>query len=150
VAKEIRRMHTPLPSPTPPRAVRFIFALFGFIFAGIGLTVIIFIWSEPFGGFGSPPLFFRIFGSFIAVAFIGFGAAMAISAIIGNKEPLAPSIPAASVAPHAPASTAHLPGRYACSRCAAPLADNAQVSPLGDARCPHCGSWFNIHGRSPS
>ena len=40
---------------------RFIGAVFGLVFFGIGLTVIGFLWGAPFGEFGSPPLVFRIF-----------------------------------------------------------------------------------------
>jgi DNA-directed RNA polymerase subunit RPC12/RpoP len=34
---------------------------------------------------------------------------------------------------------------YHCPACGAPLAEGADVSPHGDAKCTHCGSWFNIH-----
>ncbi len=36
-------------------------------------------------------------------------------------------------------------GNYACPSCGASLTDNADVSPLGDAKCGHCGRWFNVH-----
>jgi len=37
----------------------------------------VFLWSQPFGQSGSPPLFFRIAGSFIGINFVavGFGGA---------------------------------------------------------------------------
>ena len=44
--------------------------LMGIVPLGIGLTVLGFLWLTPFNEFGSPPLFFRVFGSFIALAFV--------------------------------------------------------------------------------
>ncbi len=37
---------------------------------GISLTVLAFVWTSPFRGFGSLPLFFRIFMSIIALGFV--------------------------------------------------------------------------------
>ena len=48
--------------------------LIGLFPLGIGLTVLGGLWLAPFGEFHSPPLFFRIFGSIIALAFVTFGA----------------------------------------------------------------------------
>ncbi len=57
---------------------------------GIGMTVLIFLWSAPFGEFGSPPLFFRVFGSFIALAFVLTGIAIFVGAgKIGDPRRLA-------------------------------------------------------------
>ena len=42
----------------------------GFAFAGIGLTVLAFLWFGD-DGFGGPPLVFKVFGSFIAIVFAG-------------------------------------------------------------------------------
>jgi hypothetical protein len=36
------------------------------------------------------------------------------------------------------------PERLSCPRCAAPLRDDAEISPSGDVKCPHCRSWFNV------
>lgn len=126
--------------PTPPGA-RFIGGVFGFVFFGIGVSVIIFLWSSPFGKFGSPPLIFRVFGSFIALAFVAVGGTVAVAAIKGVQPRL------------------QLPGRlrgagrqhgsksvtYGCPRCSAPLDSEADVSPHGDVKCKHCEAWFNIH-----
>ena len=141
--------------PTPPGA-RIVGGVFGFIFAGIGLTVIIFLWSQPFDSFHSPPLFFRIFGSFIALAFIVMGGAMGIGTLLGGRRGAQdPAAWAASMqeqlgdsAGPADAREVPKPGRYVCNRCGAPLGEKADVSPLGDTRCIHCGSWFNVHGRT--
>ncbi len=143
------------PTFSPPEAPKFIGAIFGFVFFGIGLTVLIFLWSMPFDEFGSPPLFFRLFGSFIAIAFLGIGGTVAYGAITANRRTsqmageiferaMSAAAPDASkkAEPHANVSAA-----YVCPNCAAPLAANADVSPLGDVKCGHCGGWFNIHGR---
>ena len=66
-------------APVPP-AGKFLGGVFGLIFAGIGLTVIVFLWGALRDGFGSPPLFFRVFGTFIALAFVAFGGTMAVGA----------------------------------------------------------------------
>ena len=47
-----------------PVAGRFIGGVFGLVFLGVGVSVIIFLWSAPFGEFGSPPLFFRVIRQF--------------------------------------------------------------------------------------
>ena len=33
-----------------------------------------------------------------------------------------------------------------CPSCGAGVSDGSKVSPHGDARCEHCGQWFNING----
>jgi len=121
---------------------RFLGALVGFVFAGIGVTVLVFMWGAPFDEFGSPPLFFRIFASLIAIVFVGFGGTMGIASLRGSagvsevpRAPLSTSGPS----PAAPA------GGYKCPNCGAPLGENADVSPSGDVKCPFCGRWFNIH-----
>ena len=125
---------------------RWIGGIFGFIFAGIGVTVLIFLWSAPFGDFGSPPLFFRIFGSFIALGFVAFGTVTAITAI----RAMFPTVPLQNF-PTQPTSAqttppaAATPGRYSCPHCGGALGDKADVSPSGDAKCEFCGRWFNIH-----
>lgn len=124
---------------------RIVGGVFGFAFAGIGLTVLIFLWSAPFNEFGSPPVFFRIFGSFIALCFLVMGSTVFIGALLGktllNKTSLnSPSKP--SIAPRATTN-------YTCPQCGANLTNQADVSPLGDTKCPFCQTWFNIH-QSPT
>lgn len=48
------------------------------VFGFIGLTICVFLWFAPFGEFGSPPLFFRVFGTLITCVFMlmGFGTAI--------------------------------------------------------------------------
>lgn len=132
------------PTEIVPRIVG---GVFGFAFLGIGLTVLGFLWSAPFGEFGSPPLFFRLFGSFIAVVFVAVGGAIAFGSIFGKMDKInqvrhrmgrrrgTPDVP----------SGARSDMGYTCTSCGAPLASNADVSPHGDVKCTHCDRWFNIH-----
>ena len=50
--------------------------LIGIVPLGIGLTVIGFLWGAPWDAFDSPPLFFRIFGSFVAMMFVLIGGGL--------------------------------------------------------------------------
>jgi hypothetical protein len=114
--------------------------IFGFVFGGIGLTVLGYLWGTPFNQWDSPPIFFRIFGSFIAIAFVGFGGTAIVSALRGKglgAMPAFPSIGRTSALQSAAA--------YACPHCGAPLSDKTDVSPSGDVKCPFCHTWFNIH-----
>lgn len=126
-----------------PIMSRIVPMLFGLIFAAIGVTVIVSLWSDDDG---FPPLMFRVVGSLISLVFVVMGGGMAISAMLGTISSTS------SDSGTAPAARRTLkPGRddgYTCPRCGAPLAADADVSPLGDVRCGHCGGWFNIHRRS--
>ncbi len=131
----------PLPndSATTPVAGRFIGGVFGFAFAGIGLTVLGFLWGSPFGEWDSPPIFFRIAGSFIALVFVGVGGTVLIASIKGRIAGQTSGSPVSS------AAMPSVPATYICPHCGAPLPAKADVSPLGDAKCPFCHTWFNIH-----
>lgn len=130
---------------------RFIGAVFGLIFLGIGLTVIGFLWGAPFGQFGSPPLFFRVIGSFIALAFVAMGGGTAYAAMFGKpqKHLIRHLAARRSDRNDSGSETTPLPtpDGYACDSCGAALTANADVSPHGDVKCDHCGRWFNIHAR---
>jgi hypothetical protein len=125
---------------------KFILGGIGLITAGIGISVLVFLWSEPFGDFGSPPLFFRFFGSFIALAFVLLGGASFIGAFKVRTWKIPQDIseqdeyPSESDLPD-PSTSLHL----ACPRCGAPLAEDAEVSPHGDVKCTYCQAWFNVH-----
>jgi hypothetical protein len=119
----------------------FVGVVFGLVFFGIGLTVIVFMWSGE--GFGAPPLFFRIFASLIATCFVAVGGAVAYGSIRALASGNAVSLPTAGPTSLDPQTGS--PVNYVCPACGAPLAERADVSPKGDVKCSHCGRWFNIH-----
>jgi hypothetical protein len=129
--------------------------LIGIVPFGIGVTVLCFLWGTPFDEFGSPPLFFRVFGSFISLGFLLFGLLFFFGPSIAERQNglLKHMQRAASdlqqsrtgrdgVSGNAPVAS------YDCPQCGAALGDTADVSPSGDAKCQYCRKWFNIH--SPS
>lgn len=126
---------------------RLVFGTFGFAFAGIGLTVLGFLWLTPFNQFGSPPLVFRIFGSFIALVFVVMGGSTLFGAIVGGEALRQAALrkqnleQGDALRPTAANSTVN----YTCTKCGAQLGKEAKVSPLGDVLCPFCNQWFNIH-----
>ncbi|MEW4531289.1 hypothetical protein [Maioricimonas sp. JC845] len=122
--------------------------LMGLVPLGIGITVLFFLWSQPFGGFHSPPLFFRVFGSFIALAFVLQGLAFLFASpekhlgrMRSMMERMRHQMPEDLVGTDEPQAG----GNYGCPNCGAPLGDDTDVSPSGDVKCPHCARWFNIH-----
>jgi hypothetical protein len=129
----------------------------GFVFFGIGLTVLGFLWFGPLCEMGwLPPffqsflMFFRLFGSFVAITFVPVGGSIAWSSLSAKANPLVPpDVRAAVQARLAQASSAPTAGSYICPHCAAPLTDKADVSQLGDVKCPFCKTWFNINQRRP-
>jgi hypothetical protein len=133
------------PARAAQPAARFVGGIMGFVFGGIGLAVLIFLWSAPFDDFGSPPLFFRVFGSFIAIAFVAMGGGVAYTSLRGTAS--ASNLPQAPETPETPSPQATA-GGYKCPNCGAPLDKSASVSPLGDVKCPFCHSWFNVHQRA--
>jgi hypothetical protein len=123
-------------------AGRFIAAVFGFVFAAIGVAVIVFLWSSRAGEFDSPPLFFKIFGSLIALVFVLVGGTMGVTALRGQtllERVVASRSNAVSHTDSPPVSG------YSCPNCGAALGAGAEVSPSGDVKCAFCGRWFNIH-----
>jgi DNA-directed RNA polymerase subunit RPC12/RpoP len=112
--------------------------MFGFI----GIAVLIFLWSAPSDGFGAPPLFFRVFGSFIALAFMAMGFGLPISALLSRSDssPSGPdSLPLSDGAP------SERQVGYRCPHCGAGLGKDQEVSPQGDIKCTYCHKWWNIH-----
>lgn len=137
----------------PSPGERVLVGAFGVCFGGVGVAVIAFMWGMSSGGFGSPPLFFRVVASLIAVPFVAFGATALNAAVTGRASS---SLTAKAreraqrmlhQAEHAGIrdSQSGVRGSYACPHCAAPLGDGADVSPSGDVKCPYCRSWFNVH-----
>jgi hypothetical protein len=132
----------PLKNVPGAGAARFMGAIMGFVFAGIGVTVLVFMWGASFDEFGSPPLFFRIFASFIAIAFVGVGGTIGVTALRrGGGLPMPPGATSPGTGP----VQAGPAGGYKCPNCGAPLGEKADVSPSGDVKCPFCGRWFNVH-----
>ena len=120
------------PSPLPVKPPLFLLLFFS-IFGFIGVAVLFFLW---FGGdgFGSPPLFFRVFGSFIALGFMAMGFGVPFGAIKKAK----------SLAHGEGTDGSAEGGGYQCPNCGANLKD-AEVSPSGDVKCSYCDGWWNIH-----
>ena len=124
---------------------------------GIGMSVLFFLWSQPFGGFGSPPLFFRITGSFIALAFVMTGIGIFTTAgKLGDPRRMAQSLheitkglnasqPVAGYEPDSGSEPDRPKVGYDCPNCGAALGKDADVSPSGDVKCGYCDRWFNIH-----
>ncbi|MDA3962676.1 MAG: hypothetical protein PF961_17970 [Planctomycetota bacterium] len=127
------------------------------IFGLIGLTMLVTLWG--ISGFGSPPLIFKLFGSFICLAFIGVSAFIAIGALRGpvllrraqqanRSAAQTQGTPAhrspAGTAASAPASNDCL----GCPNCGAAVTSDDEISPSGDVKCRHCTSWFNVRARS--
>ena len=128
-------------NPIDIAPARMMAGVFGFIFGGIGLTVLGFLWLTPFDEWDAPPLVFRIFGSFVALGFVAMGGGVFVrQAFLQKSAPLGLVLPTPSV----PVAGAAGPGAYHCPNCAASLAANAEVSPSGDVKCAFCHSWFNV------
>jgi hypothetical protein len=112
-------------------------AVFGFAFALIGVLVFGNLWLEPFG-FMHTPLFFRLFGSVIALVFVVFGGTLGTTAI--RNRPLSSVTRRGARSQDAGGAVG-----YQCPSCGAGLSDSADVSPSGDAKCAYCRTWFNVH-----
>jgi hypothetical protein len=124
--------------------------VFGLVFCGIGISVMVFVWSES--GFGAPPLFFRIFATLIAIPFVAVGGLAAYGSIQVLRGSLAGTEQIAGLLQNSDQPTTNEESvgtgsrvAYACPACGAPLARGADVSPHGDVKCTHCGGWFNVH-----
>lgn len=134
----------------PGLIVKFVGGAVGLIFAGIGIAVLFFMWAMPFGEFGSPPLFFRIFASLISMMFVVIGGAVSLGSIFASKKGGLPqSINQFDEQQQTSAEQSELksPPIYTCTRCGAPLGEGVQVSPHGDVKCAYCSAWFNIYGK---
>ena len=125
---------------------RFAGGVFGLVFFGLGLTILIFLWSAD--GFGAPPLFFRVFGSFIAIAFLAVGGSLALASIRGRTL-LDETLDAARGDEDRTSELGDVESgaNYGCEACGAPLSAEADISPLGDVKCTYCKAWFNVRGR---
>src|SRR4051794_1923454 len=133
--------------PEPPGPFRFVGAVFGFVFGGIGVCFLFLMWG---GDSDFVPVAARIFGSLIAMAFVAFGGVMIFTSIKGSSM-ASIELPDIADAPRdgaAPPTVASSVAGYVCPRCGAALGAKADVSPMGDVKCPFCGQWFNVHGKA--
>jgi hypothetical protein len=122
--------------------------LFVSMFGCIGLALLIFLWSAPTDGFHSPPLFFRLFGSCIAICFMAVGFGLPISALrarLSGAVDGAPGTPTSAAPSGADAAHAAQGDGYRCPSCGAALVSGQEVSPSGDVKCGYCRKWWNIH-----
>ena len=110
---------------------------------GVGTTVLWFMWIGSDNGFGAPPVFFKVFASFIALGFIGFGLVplLAMRALRGGVGDLSDTLRGLSENQ----SNSGRAKNYICPHCSAPLEDPAAVPPSGDVQCSFCHGWFNIN-----
>jgi hypothetical protein len=133
------------PTKPPLRRLPIFMMVFVSMFGFAGVAVLIFLWAPSSDGFGAPPLFFRVFGSFIALAFMAMGFGLPISALMARSGSAVNSGPEDSrVDATSPSATGTA---YQCPHCGAVLGKDADVSPKGDAKCVYCNKWWNIHER---
>lgn len=112
--------------------------LFVSIFGFIGLSLIIGLWTAD--GFGAPPTFFKIMGTFMGLAFMSFGVGIPLTALLKrDKSGVFP--PPSSFGSESKRPT---PSRYDCPNCGANVG-KADVSPSGDIKCHYCNEWWNVH-----
>ena len=114
----------------------FFVSIFGFI----GLAVIIGLWTAD--GFGAPPTFFKIIGTFMGLAFMSFGFGIPLTAFRNRNSSGSFVPPSASDF----GITRPTPSRYDCPNCGANVGE-ADVSPSGDIKCHYCNDWWNVHQR---
>jgi DNA-directed RNA polymerase subunit RPC12/RpoP len=124
---------------------RIMLALFFTVFPlGVGLVLLFYLWFGSFGEFGAPPPFFRAMGSLIGLAFVAFGAMLVYGSLKVRGSSLMADVARLT---HDLPKGVEGQAVYDCPRCGAPLAGSADVSPSGDAKCHHCGSWFNVRAK---
>ena len=129
--------------------------VFGIAFGGIGLAVMGFQWAGG-DGFGEPPTFFKIFGTLVALPFVGFGVVALLGGLgvtrLGLKSPSQSLAEQMKEMQHElgnerTGATEAKATNYTCPHCSAPLGSSGDASPHGDVKCTHCGAWFNIYGK---
>ncbi len=135
--------------------------LIGIVPLGIGLSVIAFAWSNQFGGAFGVPVFFRLFFTFVALAFVFTGGGILfglrsatrsglVDRVLDLQQQMEAGMKARGMTPPGGPGTFTAPRMtsegYLCPSCNAPIGRQAEVSPHGDVKCAHCGRWFNVHG----
>ncbi|HBN78389.1 MAG TPA: hypothetical protein DD473_21770 [Planctomycetaceae bacterium] len=131
---------------------RIVAGIIGTTFGGIGLTVLISLWAIPFHSFHSPPLFFRLFASFISLPFIALGGAGIFTLLTGISTSPKSSVENINNSMQSLMSQQLKTSRAGtlrqdCPSCGAPRGE-LEVSPSGDVKCPHCKAWYNVFEES--
>lgn len=131
---------------------RIVAGIIGTTFGGIGLTVLISLWAIPFHSFHSPPLFFRLFASFISLPFIALGGAGIFTLLTGISTSPKSSVENINNSMQSLMSQQLKTSRAGtlrqdCPNCGAPRGE-LEVSPSGDVKCPHCKAWYNVFEES--
>lgn len=129
---------------------RIVTGAFGIAFGGVGLCVLGFMWLSPADDFHTPPLFFRVFASLLAIPFVAVGGSALYAAVTGQLMTTKPVEHLHQFAQQIRASThiegstnSSIPAKLACPQCGAPTG-TADISPLGDVKCSHCQNWYNV------
>jgi hypothetical protein len=121
---------------TSPAAAFLVDFVLGAFFCSLGVTML----KTPWHGI---PWVLRLGGGLIGFACLAVGLIMVFGSlvrqILQNRD--------ARDARAQITEDASLNSGYACPNCGATLANGAEVSPLGDAKCGYCQQWFNVFGR---
>lgn len=120
--------------------------LAGVIPLGIGICFMG-TWLSFTSGEHSIPIFFKLFGVFISLPFIGIGLAAIFGKIPSVSEQAAAlqkQVDEGRTIPPPGPGEPLAPGKLKCPNCgSSPGA--AEVSPHGDVKCDHCSRWYNVH-----
>ncbi len=133
---------------------RIIAIAFGAAFGGIGLSLLGFMWLSDHNEFGTPPLFFRVFASFMAIPFVAIGGATFYSGLTGNlishprnlANDLLQQLADSNIG-NAPKKPAETKDNLDCPHCGSPTGDAADISPSGDVKCGHCRNWYSVRSQ---
>ena len=123
--------------------------LFMMIPLGISILVLVHLWTQR--GFHEPPLFFKLFGSLIAMSFVLVGLGGMSRAFSGKMKLRRPTLRSRGRRSEPADERQDAPERRsgyrraACPSCGGAFGKGADVSPSGDLKCGYCGSWFNIN-----
>jgi len=111
------------------RAFKYVHMVGGLIFGLVGVLFIVGLWTV----FAEAPLVFKLIGTLISIGFITVAITITgfFGVVVGAVTKAAATTPPADEPPSATS------------------ASYVAVSPHGDALCPYCNAWFNVHGRSP-
>ena len=108
--------------------------IFALPFIGGPIAMLTILWDDT--GFGSPPLAMKLFGTFVCLAVMFVGVAMAYGIIAGKRVGL-------QKGNHTPVK--HNKRSYSCEHCGASIGAESEISPSGDVKCEYCNSWFDIN-----